>query len=76
MARIFAYIAHKGGVADDSAPPQKRSTLVHHLLPSSPVGVRTLMPSAKACDLLTARYGKWLIKLSPIPTLNWSAKPW
>ncbi len=50
MARIFAYIAHKGGAVDDSAAElqlrQKRSIPPHLPRPLSPVGAPSLMPFA------------------------------
>ena len=72
MARIFAYIVHKGGVADDSAAElagrgkkDRCRCVAHRRL--SPVGARSWMPFATASALLTARYGRSRTRRWPIP---------
>ncbi len=80
MARIFAYIVHKGGVADDSAAELAAAAKSIDAT-IAPIAVVTGWgPEVDAvCESLRssyARYGKSPIRRSPIPTLNWSAKPW
>ena len=81
MARIFAYIVHKAGVADDSAAELAAAAkkidacCVSHGC-CYRLGSRSLTPFAKACVPPTARFGKSRMKPLPIPMPNWSAKPW
>jgi hypothetical protein len=79
MPRIFAYIAHKGGVVDDSAAElaaarEDRSPAVSHG-DRHRLGRRSRCRSARACALRTAsledRQRRW-----PIPMPNWFARPW
>ena len=78
MARIFAYIVHKGwrgrrfrrrtccrGAKDRSAASPTAVVTA---------GARNSMRFAKRCAPRTARSGKSPTKLSPIPTLNWFGK--
>ena len=63
MARIFAYLIHKGGVVDDSAAElvgrrKERSMPPLRLRPSSPAPVRSLMPFAKVCAAAFAEVWK------------------
>ena len=75
MARIFAYIMHKGGVADDSAfelaaaarRDRSRCFTDSH---SHRLGRRTSMPRAKPSALPTLRSGKSPTKLLRTPMLN------
>jgi len=80
MARIFAYIVHKGGVADDSAAELPvAAAKVDAAQP--PTAIVTgwgadLDASATACVQRTPRSGRSPRSLSPIQTPNWSARPW
>jgi electron transfer flavoprotein alpha subunit len=79
MARIFAYIVHKGGVADDSAA--ELAAAAKKIDPrQSPAPVVTgwgadLDAVCEACAVPTARSGKSGTKRWFIPTPNWSAGP-
>ena len=72
MARIFAYIAHKDGVADDSAAELlaaakkiDRGRLADRR--SSPVGARNSTPFAKPCVAPIAKCGRSRTRASLIP---------
>ncbi len=79
MARIFAYIVHKGGVVDDSA--FELAAAARKIDPAaSPTAILTGWGADldAACNALGASYlrsGKSPTKLLPTPMLNWSAKP-
>ena len=80
MARIFAYIVHKGGVVDDSAA--ELAAAAKKIDPAaSPTAIVTGWGADldAVCDTLRASYGEvWKIanEASPIPMPNWCAKPW
>ena len=81
MARIFAYIVHKGGVVDDSAAELAaaarkidRRRLSHRDCHRLGRGSRCRLRCAPR--FLSARSGRSPTKRSPIPMPNWSARPW
>ena len=78
-ARIFAYVAHKGGVPDEAA--LELLAAAKKIDPAAsrrlwlPALVLTLMRFARASRAPTARSGKSQMKLLPIPMPNWFVKP-
>ena len=75
MARIFAYIVHKAGVADDSAAELAAAAkkidaaaVAHGHRPR--LGRRTRCCLRNPRALPTVRFGRSPMKLSPIPTPN------
>ena len=80
MARIFAYIVHRGGVADDSAA--ELVAAAKKIDPNaSPTAILTgcgadLDAVATRSSLRLARFGKSPMRPSPIPMPNSSGKRW
>ena len=80
MARIFAYIAHKGGVVDDSA--FELAAAAKKIDPTASLdghsyrfgrGARRRLQEPRR--LLIRRSGRLPTKLLLTPTLNWFARP-